>query len=65
MSSSKTQKILLLKDQAAAAAETAQSAQSMVGRERKINDDLKEKLAAAESNVEKERKKNDDLEHKP
>ena len=58
---SKTRKILLLKDQAAA---EAAAAQSNVGKQQKINDDLKEKLAAAESKFEKERKKNDDLNEK-
>ena len=68
MTRSKTQKILLLKNQAAAAAETAESAQSMVGKERKINDDLKEKLATlnemAERRWREERKKIDVLNEK-
>jgi len=68
MSSSKTQKILLLKNQAAAAAATAQSAQSNVGKQQKINDDLKEKLAAlnemAERRWREELKKRQDLNEK-
>ena len=40
------------------------TAESNVGKERKINDDLKEKLATAESNVRKERKINHDLKEK-
>jgi len=53
---------VLLHWQACASALAA--AESNVGKERKINDDLKEKFAAAESNVGKELKINDDLKEK-
>ena len=68
MTRSKTQKILLLKNQAAAAAETAESAQSNAGKQKKINDDLKEKLATLNEMAERrwrvERKKIDVLNEK-